>query len=285
MIADCEPPVAIVAHDAGAANHIFAWLERSGDISIRPALAGPAAQIWSHRYPGKSFLSDPLQALSGASTVITGTGWASDFEHTARIYAAQQAIYSIAVVDHWVNYRMRFERKGAWQFPDEVWVADPFALSIARRELPECSVKMLPNSYLECEAAKAGPPPEDGDALFILEPVRDDWNRGIPGEFQALDFFWDRRKNVPGLASAKVRLRLHPSDHPRKYDAWVEAHEGVALDCSSELAGALRRAQWVVGLNSMALVVALEARRKVLSAIPPWGGACKLPHPGIGNLI
>ena len=42
MIADLPRPIAVVAHDAGAANMLFAWLEDIPAGDLRVALAGPA---------------------------------------------------------------------------------------------------------------------------------------------------------------------------------------------------------------------------------------------------
>ena len=65
---------AIVAHDAGAAAHIFAWLQ-SGLINLNSCkfcLAGPAVQIFQFQNPNIEFCSlDSI--LIGTDTLLTGS--------------------------------------------------------------------------------------------------------------------------------------------------------------------------------------------------------------------
>ena len=77
-----------------------------------------------------------------------------------------------------------------------------------------------------------------------------------------------------------IALRPHPSDLPGKYDQWIAAHPefSVSIDDSPDLACAIARAQCVVGCQTYAMVVALEAGKKVVSSLPPWAPPCCLPH-------
>ncbi len=45
--------------------------------------------------------------MDKAASIITGTGWASDLEHSARLLAASHGKPTIAVIDHWVNYEAK----------------------------------------------------------------------------------------------------------------------------------------------------------------------------------
>ncbi|MGQ3307127.1 MAG: hypothetical protein ACT6SD_07375 [Brevundimonas sp.] len=282
---DLKRPIAVVAHDAGAANLILSLISASpASIEhIRPVMHGPAASLWATRFPHSPADMRLADAVDGAGTVISGTGWASTLEHDARRLARGHGIRSIAVVDHWVNYRQRFVRAGEEVLPDELWVSDEYAAAEAGRTLPEVPVILKPNLYLEAQAAAAGPPPADGDILFVLEPARSDWGRVGAGEFQALDWFWQHRDVIMPLGTP-VRLRPHPSDAAGKYDDWISRHPGSRLDLSSDLSAALRTATAVVGLQSAAQVVALAAGRRTWTALPPWAPPCPLPHDGIETL-
>jgi hypothetical protein len=276
-------PVAVVAHDAGAANIILAWLGAEGLAGCRPVMAGPAESLWKARFPAAPLLALD-DALAGAATLLSGTGWASDLEHEARRRARAAGIRSVAVIDHWVNYRARFSRNGAELLPDEIWVTDPYALAEARRAIPEVPVREQPNLYLAQQAAAAGPVPADGDVLFVAEPARDDWGRGTPGEFQTLDYLAAHR-HIAGIpAGALLRIRPHPSDPPGKYDPWIAAHPGSRLDASPDMAAALAGARWVAGLQSAALVIAMAAERSAICALPPHAPPCLLPHDGLVHL-
>lgn len=277
-------PLAVAIHDAGAANMIAAWAEAAGSAPERVWAEGPARSIWESRFGTGALVETAPALLDGAQCLLSGTGWASDLEHRARQEAARRGIRSIAVIDHWVNYAMRFERDGARQLPDALWVGDEYAQSIAGQAFPAIPVARHRNLYFEQQVAGAGPVPGDGDILFVAEPARSDWGRDRQGEFQALDHFMAKRAMLgidPGVA---MRLRPHPSDEPGKYDAWLAAHRGAALDPSPDMAAALRPARWVVGLNSVALVIALGAGRDAISALPPHAPPCSLPHSDIRRL-
>lgn len=277
-------PLAVVAHDAGAANLILAWLAAEGLGDVRAVMAGPAATLWRTRFGEAGLVADLDTALDGAGALLSGTGWASTLEHDARVAAQARDIPSVAVIDHWVNYRMRFSREGAECLPDRLWVADGYAVAEAHRALPEVPVEQKPNLYLAEQAAAAGVAPADGDVLFVAEPARSDWGKGEPGEFQALDWFWAHREAAGIGTDVSLRLRPHPSDPPDKYDGWIAAHPGSLLDDSADLAAAMQHACWVAGLQSFALVVALAAGRTAITALPPWAPPCPLPHDGLIDL-
>lgn len=282
--------LAVVCHDAGACNVILPWLDLPG-LALRPVMQGPAAALWRARFGSRVPVLERIDdALDGAAMLLSGTGWASDLEHAARCRAAARGIRSVAVIDHWVNYPQRFERGGVVQWPDEFWVTDAEAVTLVCRHFPGAAVRCHANLYLEEQVgAIARARPGAGDVLYVLEPMRSDWGRGLAGEWQALEHFRAARAEgrVAGLdPDTPVRLRPHPSDPAGKYDAWLaaRANEGFTLDRHATLAEAMGPARWVAGCESYALVVALAAGRQVLSTLPPWAPACRLPHAGIRHL-
>ncbi len=263
---------------------IAAWVDAASSPPERVIAAGPAAAIWRARFGDKVELGDDPAALDSMASVLSGTGWASDLEHRARIAAAEAGIQSVAVIDHWVNYAMRFERHGAVQLPDTIWVGDEDAAAIARAEFPDLTVERHSNLYLAEQAREAGPVPDNGDVLFLLEPARSDWGKDRPGEFQALDYLIERREAAGIPTETPIRVRPHPSDPAGKFDAWIETHPGTVLDSSPDMGSALAKARWVVGMNSAGLFIALKAGRTVISALPPHAPPCVLPHAAITRL-
>lgn len=277
-------PLAIALHDAGAANMAIAWCAAAARSPERVWAGGPAEALWQARF-GKESMVDGAQALlEGARCLLSGTGWASGLEHRARVEAARRRVHSVAIIDHWVNYAARFEREGERQLPDAIWVGDEHARRIAQREFLEVPIVHHPNLYLRGEAERAGPVTADGDILFVAEPARSTWGGERPGEFQALDYFMARRKDAGIPTATHMRLRPHPSDPPDKFAQWIAAHDGVTLDRSLELSVALRDARWVVGMNSMALVIGALAGRGAISALPPNAPPCVLPQDEIRRL-
>lgn len=278
-------PLAVACHDAGAANLIVGWLKAAPPMEVRAHLQGPAARIFAAA--GLRFTAVPTAqaALSGAAALLSGTGWASDLEHDARVLARQRKVHSIAVLDHWVNYPQRFQRRGEVVLPDEIWVADTEALALARTALPGIPVRLQPNRYVEQVVRDAGPPPQGGDLLYLLEPIRDDWSRGEPGEFQALDYLVANIGALQLPAGIKLRLRPHPSEEPGKYAAWVQRQTlTIQIDESSNLAEALAGAQWVAGCETAGLAIAIAAGRTAVCTLPPWAPRCRLPHKELVHL-
>lgn len=285
-IAELARPLAVVCHDAGAANIIFAGI-RQAEGAIRVLARGPALPLAQAALPPQWLVADMEMALDGAATLLSGTGWASDLEHAARRAARQRGIRSVAVIDHWVNYRERFSRQDEEILPDEIWVTDPDALALARDIFPTPPVTLHPNLYLAAAVARIPPPQAvPPTLLYVLEPARSTWGRDREGEFQALDFFTDHLPALGLPEDLQIVLRPHPSDPPGKYDAWLAAHPQLAarIDTSPDIAGAMAQARWVAGCESFALVLALAAGRQVLCTLPPWAPACRLPHDGIRHL-
>jgi len=284
--------VAVTAHDAGAANLIVGWLRDCDGVDFRFCVDGPARKSFSENFPTYQniALSD---ALDGAQALLSGTSGDSTLEHDARAMARKLGIHSVGVIDHWVNYRERFIRGGVLVLPDEVWVSDEYALREAKKCFPELPVRQYANRYLEqtvAEAMKCDLPKQAGHTriLYVLEPIRAWGNENYPGEFQSLDHFLIR---LPTLVDAndivEIRLRLHPSESPRKYTEWIARNREryrIALDLDHSLAEAIGWADWVVGCETNAMVVALQAGKRVYSSLPSTAPACRLPFPEINHL-
>jgi hypothetical protein len=280
-------PLAVVCNDAGGANLILPFLATDPLADARAVMAGPAERLWRARY-GDSPLMELDAALDGAAALLSGTGWASDLEHQARARAKAAGIRSIAVLDHWTDYPDRFVRGGETVAPDEYWVVDEDAFALASCHFPDATVRLVPNLYLDEQLAGIRPLDEGSPprVLYVLEPARSEWGRGIPGEFQALDY-WLANMGAAGLdRSVPVCLRPHPSDPPGKYDEWLGRQRGidVAMDELPDLAEAISRATVVAGGQTVAMAVALAAGRQVISTLPPWAPPCALPHSGIIHL-
>ena len=285
MALDLSSPAAVVCHDAGAANVILAWMRAEEACDWRAVMQGPAAKLWAEVGIPSAKPYDMLeQAIDGATVLLSGTGWASDLEHESRRLARSRRIRSIAVIDHWVNYKERFIRQGEIVLPDEIFVTDDYALREAERCFPGLKIHSRPNLYLEGVVRQISLADRtESQVLYVLEPIRADWGKPLAGEFQALDYFVSNIAKLGIAQDSLVRLRPHPSDVTGKYDEWLKRHRGlnVMLDDSPSLASAISKVGWVAGCETYAMVVALAAGRRVVSTLPPWAHRCRLPHSAI----
>ncbi|NDF98965.1 MAG: hypothetical protein EB101_08595 [Chitinophagia bacterium] len=279
-------PFAVVCHDAGGAGQIAAILLRWGWHPAWVQARGPALEIF-HRdmpcVPVRSEISD----LHGIRAIITGTGWASDFEHKARLEARKTGVRSIAVLDHWTNYEDRFIRNGERLLPDELWVVDEYAEGLAQQLFPGIQVVRVPDSYAERELRHITPlsASTPNRVLYLLEPVRSNWGRKEPGEFQALRYFLAKWPFLKFPAPTAVQLRPHPSEDSEKYAGFLDKNGQPPVFWSkSTLSEDISEARWVAGCQSYAMTLALATGRPVYSTLPPWAPPKVLPHPGIQYL-
>lgn len=295
ILLDLPRPLALACHDAGAANLIFSWM--AADAASQPdvvsdwrlLIEGPAAKLWAdYGLPQVCRYQSVNECLEGAQALVSGTGWASCLEYDSIRMARQLGIRSIAVIDHWINYRARFQRDGIEILPDEIWVSDIDARKLADSEFNNIKITQMPNLYLDNIVHNVRRHEHTNDngknVLYVLEPVRGAWGgEVVSGEFEALDFFI---RNISALGMGEspiIRLRPHPSDPAGKYDQWISEQKGrnIILDNSPTLAESIAWSDAVVGCQTYAMVIALAADRKVFSSIPPWAPSCVLPQKGI----
>lgn len=281
---DLPTPIAVVCHDAGATNIIIGWLKAASTMEVQAFMQGPAHIIWQKAFPELPLCMSLDEALDGARSLLSGTGWASVLEHQSRQMAEARNIRTVAVLDHWVNYAPRFEREGKLVLPDEAWVADAHALALVRETFPGLPVRQLENVYLNSQVTRVGMAPGNGTVLVILEPVRNNWGRQLEGEFQALEYLFGNLERLWPSGISRVLLRQHPSEPVDKYAAWVRRHPLVHMDSSHDLSAAISQADVVVGVESSALVIALAAGRSVYSSLPPWAPPLRLPQGGIKQI-
>jgi hypothetical protein len=284
VIPDLAMPVGIVCHDAGGANQILAMVCAANLCGISVYMEGPAKILWDAAFSGGHSSSNLSDLLANAKTLVTGTGWASNLEHEARVQARDRGIYSIAVLDHWTNYAERFDRDSVEVLPDEIWVVDECALRLARKIFPSVKIMLFPDCYADQQARRIAPLSAvvKNELLYLLEPMRSGWGHDELGEFQALHYFFENLKQLALPEDTVIRLRPHPSDPAGKYDGFLAVpHQHQVLMDSGDLTEALSRARWVAGCQTYAMTLALKAGRIVYCSLPPWAPACKLPHKGL----
>jgi hypothetical protein len=203
--------------------------------------------------------------------VLTGTSAHSTLEREILRDATGR---TAAWLDHWIGYAERFDT-----LPDELWVSDEHAARLARETVPGPEIKLMGNPNLEdmAQAIRALETPHDGEhVLYVAEPTSVSAER-LTGD--PMGFGYEERATLRAyLERARpehFRLRTHPTEPPDKYG--IPASE-------QSLEEDVAWADTVVGCDTMAMVVALYAGRRVISAIPPGGRPLSLPFPEIERL-
>jgi hypothetical protein len=287
--------IAVVSHDAGGAEILSSWL-RQNKQPYCLVLGGPAIAIFQRKLGNCKI--DPLaKAIDLCDLVLCGTSWQSNLEKQAIAKAKVAGKKVIAFLDHWVEFEGRFQNQGVNVFPDEIWVGDMDAKIIAKKCFPEVAVVLKSNPYfddLQTELKTIQKPPINPkrcSVLYICEPLSeqallqygDDHYYGYTEE-DALNFFL-KNTGVLGLVLTEIKIRPHPSESSNKYNWARQANSLVTETVSTKtLLEQIVEAEVVVGGESMAMVVGLLAKKRVVSSIPPGGNACSLPQAEIEHL-
>ena len=289
--------VAIVAHDAGGAEILASYVAQN-NINFKLVLEGPAVNVFKRRL-GEIEIYSLEDAIADCDWCLCGTGWQSDLEWRAIEQAHNADKHVVAFVDHWVNYKERFIRKGIQHLPDEIRVGDEDAQKIAIESFPDVSIKLVPNPYSidikkqfsEIESVSKSSSCDVENILFVCENISDharlsygDERHWGYTEFDAINFFFE---NIKVISNRHVRvvIRPHPSDAIGKYGWVVEAYSNIAvLSKGRSLIQEVAESDLVVGCESMAMVVGLLAQKKVISCIPLSGHSCRLPQKDIMHL-
>jgi hypothetical protein len=287
--------IAIVTHDAGGAEVLSSWLRRC-EQSYCLVLDGPAKVIFQRKL-GNSCSIPLTDAINKCDWVLCGTSWQSDLERQAIKQAKAAGKKVVAFVDHWVNFEERFMEQGVAVYPDEIWVGDIEAEKIAHIHLRGVPIILKPNNYFEDiqrEFGKIKTDPSDSrqcSILYVCEPIRehaliqygDERYWGYTEE-DALQFFLDNIKLLRCSVS-KIKIRPHPSESKTKYN-WAMKNSPLTIEIGGEetLLEEIAQASIVVGCESMAMVVGLLTKRRVISSIPPGGKSCSLPQVEIEHL-
>ena len=252
------------------------------------------------------FFDDLNECINEAKMLISGTGWQTDLEYSARKIAKSINIPSIAVLDHWTNYKERFVFNGRELYPDHILVSDRYAEALAQKELPNITITQLSNLWLDNIVNKYKNKVSlksnfelPTRLLYFTEPYRQKWgdSKLIP-EFQALKYFSEKidllgkYKLISTINKIEsINIRTHPSEDISKYSKFIHSlglPGDLYINKYETLEDSLLNSQIVFGCETQALVVAQACGLKVVSTIPPWAPKCKLPHDfiiHISNLV
>ena len=293
----CRAKIIIVAHDAGGAEILSSWIKRNNVSDFKLVLEGPAVAIFERKLGQlKNRCAEKvIQNGSGENSwVLTGSGWQSDLEWNAIRIAKKRNIRVVTYLDHWSNYKERFTRHDTEYLPDEIWVGDHYAFRIAETTFPTSTVTLVPNPFFadfqEVQNQKVSSSVGDQvRILYVCEPVSEHTekrhgNKRYWGytEFEALDYFFKNIEKIVGEKSiSHITIRPHPSENLDKYsylDTKKNELPSIRRSHHKILIDEIAEHDWVVGCESIALVVAILMSKEVFSCIPPNGKECVLPH-------
>ncbi len=267
-----------MSHDAGGAEVVSSWVKQHPMNKYVFMLGGPALDIYSRKLGSIDILRENELAELEAGRldlVLTSTSWASDCEKIALRWANKNGINSASFLDHWCNYRARFEYDSEMILPDEIWVGDDDAYELAMQCFDDLPVKLVLNPYfkdIEKEFSQYQRRIKSEGVfriLYLCEAIVEGGRRLSSGEvieYKSLGLFFHHLEDIlPESRVAQVRLRTHPAEDQAKYSAYLKSDGRVDV-CLSEgttLVEDCVWSDWVVGMNTMAMVVARIGGKRV----------------------
>lgn len=289
----------LVAHDAGGAEILSLWAKQHLN-HIVAVLEGPAISVFDNNLTSVRNMGFS-EAMALSFPVITGTSWQSDLEKRALFFATQHNIPCFAILDHWVNYKERLLYNGTNLHPSEVWCFDDFAKAKAETDFPYLTIRQYDNPYLNAvrhEFSLHTMPPKKSlgtatSALYLAESIDSHMklaadcrsDTSFLAERQIFQYFLSRcKKAFPSLQ--RITVRPHPA-HKLEELSWMygccTSYNLRISNCVS-LTESILNHDLILGLETMAMVVALQAGKHVITVMPPNTRQCVLPFPEIQYL-
>ena len=143
--------IAFVFSDPAGANSCLALFEMYKLQNKQLPLLYSNRSYFSSKY--RSVVSNCIPDFKtlDIDCVFTGTSHpdsSDSYEVNCIKQAKQNKIYVISFIDHWINFKLRFEGLVEEEMPDEIWVVDERARELAIKEqLPANKLVVHENPY------------------------------------------------------------------------------------------------------------------------------------------
>lgn len=270
--------VLFFAHDPGGANAIAPIIEHFENPWVFGG--GYALNI----LPGVSKLPPNALEILKPDFLLTGTSALDFTERELWKEAASLSIPSMAILDSWVNYGVRFSRygvrdvslfDGACEYlPDYICVMDEFAKSEMMNDgVPGDRIVTLGNPHFESVAKAAKQQLSNiektrGGKRFVLFASEPFYGHKTGVEETALR---DLIEVVKPYENYMVRIRKHPKESQEKFDKFLGLR--VEIDDNIDSLTSISQSEVIVSVSSMVLLEALFFGKMVISYQPKtYGG-------------
>jgi hypothetical protein len=285
--------VGIVSNDSGGAQNLSHFI-RNNPKQYWYSVTGPASGIFLENIGlGVNESKSLDEIIANCDLLILSTGWSTLTELNALAIAKKQGIFAIAILDHWVNYEMRFNLHENLVLPDAIWVVDEHALKIATEEFPSVEIIQVPNYYLKSELQKIHEIENLSQKLshvrllFLGESISENAHKNFGDE---LYFGFNEKSSFEFLLKylyrdahlgSTLRIRLHPHENDAsKYIRILNRVNAQFLRVEISAGTLSEDISWCTsayGVSSFALYLAACAGKPAFSCIP--NSSIDLPFP------
>jgi RimJ/RimL family protein N-acetyltransferase len=275
--------ILIASHDRGGANAIMAVLAKQNwfrQQRLSFYFAGPAQDTFS----AELAVAEHYQSLVDIKrltfdAILCGSSYHSNHERELILWAKDQHIPVLCLIDSWMNLSQRFwlSEQSVYCLPDIISVIDQHCYQKLRTELnghrPNIVVAGQP--YLESLIGRQDhqpPLPAEGgrQILFCSEPMRQNYNMQGQLGYDQFSVFDDLvRLFEHNKVAVTLHLKLHPSETSQDWQALCAQYQQCTfvkvVQAESQLADCLLQVEYVVGMVSMALLEAVLAGKRTFS--------------------
>lgn len=266
------------AHDPGGANAIAPLIEPlKKEHEVFVFAKGPALL----KLPNPQELQEDTLKSIRPDLIITGTSANDKTEKWLWQEAKKLNIRSMAILDHWVNYGIRFSEYGLNEInkfdkkcvflPNYIIVMDEFAKKeMAKDGVPNEIIYPLGNPHFETiiDQSKSiqnirSSFVKEGEFLitFASEPYTEDYGKG--SEKIVLEHLIDltKAKNV------KIIVKLHPKETFSKYNEFKDS-PNIILDKTTSPTEVIMASDLIISMTSMFLIESMILGKNILSYQP-----------------
>ncbi len=287
-----KPTLLTVSRDAGGAEILSSYIKHAAAAysQVLCVTAGPAKGILRRkglsRHISSTKIGKKYVSTGRADIVIASTSMPSGLESDFIRLAKKKNIKTAVLLDHWLNYKERFGYPAKrWQenLPDEIWVTDALACSIAKKEFKgNIPVKTKPNFYFadladEYKRTVVKKDIKTVNVLFLGDMFSEDRMGRAKGAEELIESL--KAMSLQDSARISVTLRPHPAekiglyrDLTKKYNSSKLAVR-LSMPVKTSLLEDIKRADIIIGAYSAALVTAHSLGKKVLCCadqLPFW---------------
>ena len=263
--------ILVFTNDAGASAYIASIISNESKLfnwTVYVISNSPATkELDKYNIPYNKFLLlnevSEIIKKKQPDIILYGTGWLN-FNVIIKENSQKYNIKTIALIDHWGNYKRRFSKN---VLPDAIIVMDDTAQKIALDTFnSEVDIFKIKNYYLQdiSHSYSLKKNNKKDFVVFISEPTKVD-----PLDFNAVEY--DLLTDILRKFE-KVIIRLHPTEAKNKYNKVTSSYPKsiikVVESSEEDLATTLSKSKLTIGIGSTALYVSFLLGIKTISYIP-----------------
>ena len=270
--------IGVVAHDAGGAEVLSAYLVVHPINNVKYFLNGPSVKIFQkqglidNEYVYEDFEYKDIDCF------IISMSWGNNSTFEVLKRSKFLGIKTLLILDSWYDYSQRFGYPDAgWTsfLPSEIIVVDSIAESIVYKQGLDqyCKIKKINNYHIEDLKNQYQDLNIDEsrcfEILFLLAPIEEAKSSKLK-EFEHINTTMiEILKDVASVCNKNnitLRVRMHPSQNK---ESLIKSYDlislGLVISENASLIEDLRFAKHVIGFDSLALIQSSFLGKKSIS--------------------